>query len=774
VNGTIGVVNDTLTFSHTTRFAANTTYNVTVSTAARSVYGDNLAADFSFSFTTAPPPTVVLTSPANGTAGVSLAAPIIVRFDTTMDPTSTSSSFSIAPAVNGTATVLGANLTFTHLGPFAPSTSYTVTLSTAATSAAGANLEQNYTFEFTTQAPLVKSVAIVDPPGFALWYTGERRNISWVSVNAGAGAKVDLFINTTVGGEQPLAGDLPASGTFAWTIPATVLGLGTIRAMLRDPGPVANGTATVLILPTFLVLVNPLTATVELGQRQMFMATAISLTGTPIPQDQVAFVWQFSNASVGTVDPMFGRYTNLTAVGIGTGTMTCIGIYNSAISTGLPATVTVVAPPPPTIEILSPLGGDGFASGSEIEVRWRANASLFPLELDVEYSLDNGTTFSTLVRGLDQPKAGEGSVKWKTPLDLETTTAKVRVTAVDPARSNATNTSGAFSILTPVELRAYSTLEPQGTVDRDLRDLSVAGVVSRSGRMVPGVGIKWSFLAHPDGATLYTLNVSRNDTDRFGFATARIHLGDLKGEYLVQAEADIPTLLPVVFTATARPGPPDVVFIEPQSATVPRTGKQAFTITAYDAYTNRIDDANASWTVAGGIGVVDVSGVFTAERVGRGKVVASLQGETGPVSAEAEVQVVEAGISPEALPIVLLALLLPLLVLLLLFRRKIARALWGAPGRNRPKGGEPVPEEDSSEPAPLPLKEKGEPKRVEQPPGKPGSEESAKIEKAQKPKGTAPAAAAPSSKSPPAPRRPVKDNVKPIEPREPKAGKPGK
>ncbi|HLF07481.1 MAG TPA: Ig-like domain-containing protein, partial [Thermoplasmata archaeon] len=702
----VSVVNDTLTFSHAAPFAVNATYNVTISTAARSIYGDALAVPFTFNFTTARAPVVLSTVPTNDSVGVALVTPLRVVFDQAMDAASTASAFSILPAVNGTGVVTGPNLTWTHLTPFAPSTLYRVNISRVAASAAGARLAANFTFEFTTAAIPVKSIVITDPPGFALWYTGEQHPISWVSVNAGPGAKVDLFYNSTIGGEQAIVGDMPSSGTYVWTVPQTALGLVTLRAALRDPVFVANGTVGVLILPTFIVLVNPPTATVDLGSKQMFMATALSLTGTPIPQDQVAFVWQFSDASVGTVDPMFGRFTNLSAIGLGTGTMTCIGIYNSVISTGLPSQVTVVAPPPPSIELIEPRGGEAYPSDSEIEVRWRANASLFPLKVDVEYSLDNGSTFSILAKGVEQSKAGEASVKWKVAPDLETSSARVRVTAVDPARSNATNTSGAFSILTPVELRAYSALDVIGVVDRDLRDLSVVGVVSRTGRMVPGVSIHWEFVALPDQAKLYTLNVSRNETDSFGFASARFHLGDLKGEYLVKAESDLATLLPVVFTATARPGPPDVAFLDPPQATVSRGSRQTFTVTAYDAYSNLIEQPNASWSVTGGIGSVSSTGVFTGERIGKGKVVATLQGETGPVTAEADVQVVEAGIAAEALPIMLLALLLPLIVLALMFRRKIARVLW-APKKKKADDADRGTD-DPDAPSPVAMKEEDE------------------------------------------------------------------
>jgi hypothetical protein len=120
-------------------------------------------------YSTGPPPPpppqaphVVSTTPANAQTGVALDAAVEVVFDLDMDPAATSSSFSISPAVAGSApTVSGKMLSWTHSSPYAEKTIYTVTVSTAAKSAAGAALPQPHTFAFETatvpsgQAPKV-------------------------------------------------------------------------------------------------------------------------------------------------------------------------------------------------------------------------------------------------------------------------------------------------------------------------------------------------------------------------------------------------------------------------------------------------------------------------------------------------------------------------------------------------------------------------------------------------------------------------------------------
>lgn len=117
-----------------------------------------------YSFTTgaaaAVPPAVTVTSPANGAGGIALTTAITATFSTDMDSsTLTASSFSVSngvtpAAVNGisydsatrTATFIpSANLAF--------STTYTVTISSAAKDTAGTTMAANKVWSFTTTIP---------------------------------------------------------------------------------------------------------------------------------------------------------------------------------------------------------------------------------------------------------------------------------------------------------------------------------------------------------------------------------------------------------------------------------------------------------------------------------------------------------------------------------------------------------------------------------------------------------------------------------------------
>ena len=103
------------------------------------------------------PPTVTLVSPANGATGVESNTNIVVTFSELVDPdTINSSTFTISPSLTLVRTINTSTgvsvVTATHATRFAPSTVYTVTLTTAITDFLGNPMVANYVFSFTTQA----------------------------------------------------------------------------------------------------------------------------------------------------------------------------------------------------------------------------------------------------------------------------------------------------------------------------------------------------------------------------------------------------------------------------------------------------------------------------------------------------------------------------------------------------------------------------------------------------------------------------------------------
>ena len=161
VSGIVSVNGNVATFTANSALAASTQYTATVTTGVRDVAGNALAANASWSFTTAAPadvtpPTVTSTSPAGGATGVSTASTVRATFSEPMqNATLTTASFTLtrviglAP-VSGTVTVSGNTATFTPISALMAGRQYTAVITTAAKDAAGNSLASTYTWSFTT------------------------------------------------------------------------------------------------------------------------------------------------------------------------------------------------------------------------------------------------------------------------------------------------------------------------------------------------------------------------------------------------------------------------------------------------------------------------------------------------------------------------------------------------------------------------------------------------------------------------------------------------
>jgi hypothetical protein len=152
VPGTVTYAGSAATFTPTAALAANTQYTATITTAAKDLTGNALAANYVWSFTTgAGPdttaPTITLTAPPNADVNVLLNASVNATFSEAMDPVTITApgTFKVAvsgvggAAVAGTVTYNSASdvATFTPTGNLAATTQYTATVSNAAKDLAG-------------------------------------------------------------------------------------------------------------------------------------------------------------------------------------------------------------------------------------------------------------------------------------------------------------------------------------------------------------------------------------------------------------------------------------------------------------------------------------------------------------------------------------------------------------------------------------------------------------------------------------------------------------
>jgi hypothetical protein len=154
VAGTVIYSGNTATFTPAADLAANTTYTATVTTGAKDLAGNALAANLVWTFTTGAAPTVVTVNPLNLEAAVPLNKVLTAAFSIPMNlSTITSSSFTLkhgTTAVAGVVTYSGSTATFTPAVSLLTGTTYTATITTGAKSATGFALANNFTWSFST------------------------------------------------------------------------------------------------------------------------------------------------------------------------------------------------------------------------------------------------------------------------------------------------------------------------------------------------------------------------------------------------------------------------------------------------------------------------------------------------------------------------------------------------------------------------------------------------------------------------------------------------
>ena len=163
------VSNTIFTFTPSSTLALSTLYTATITTGAKDPFGNALASNFVWTFTTGtsactppPPPTVISVTPPGGAAGVCPNTVITATFSEAMEPaTINDTTFTVAPGVTGTVTMDGTGrvAAFTPSANLALGTTYTATITTGVQDLFGNALASNFVWSFTTatlacQAPV--------------------------------------------------------------------------------------------------------------------------------------------------------------------------------------------------------------------------------------------------------------------------------------------------------------------------------------------------------------------------------------------------------------------------------------------------------------------------------------------------------------------------------------------------------------------------------------------------------------------------------------------
>jgi len=160
VVGAVSYSGSTATFTPSSALALNTMYTATITTGAKDLFGNPLASNFVWGFTTANaacPPSVISEAPPDGAFGICPSTVVTATFNEAMKPstingiTFTLTGPGITPVAGTVTYVVSSDVaTFTPSSPLALNTLYTATITTGAQSLAGDPLASDFVWTFTT------------------------------------------------------------------------------------------------------------------------------------------------------------------------------------------------------------------------------------------------------------------------------------------------------------------------------------------------------------------------------------------------------------------------------------------------------------------------------------------------------------------------------------------------------------------------------------------------------------------------------------------------
>jgi Ice-binding-like/Bacterial Ig-like domain len=161
VTGVVTYAGSTAAFTPSSALALSTLYTATITTGAKDLFGNPLASNFVWSFTTSSnacsSPTVISVAPPNGASGICPSTLVVATFSEAMNPsTINTTTFTLTgpgatPVAGAVTYVVSSDVaTFTPTNPLALNTLYTATITTGAQDLAGDPLAGDYVWSFTT------------------------------------------------------------------------------------------------------------------------------------------------------------------------------------------------------------------------------------------------------------------------------------------------------------------------------------------------------------------------------------------------------------------------------------------------------------------------------------------------------------------------------------------------------------------------------------------------------------------------------------------------
>jgi hypothetical protein len=298
---------------------------------------------------------------------------------------------------------------------------------------------------FSIDLPPSPTIEVTSPNGGEQLPVGSRFSITWYATNSRGEAKIEYSIN---GGDTwtEINGAAENNGKYDWTVPDTPSQTCLVRISEIEGQPTDVSDAVFAIVsptPGDITVTSPNGGeTWEVGSSYEIKWDSTGIDHVTIEYSQdYGITWK----TIVQTTPNSGSFDWTTP---DTASEECLvritsndGGTDPRPSDVSDSVFSIVSPPPPTIKVTAPNGGEQLQVGSRFDITWLSSGTRE--DVKIEYSFNSGDTWTVIADAAEN----NGKYDWLVP-DTPLETCLVRISETDGQPMDISD--AVFSIVQPV------------------------------------------------------------------------------------------------------------------------------------------------------------------------------------------------------------------------------------------------------------------------------------------------------------------------------------
>jgi len=290
-----------------------------------------------------------------------------------------------------------------------------------------------YSLSLTAAIPTVE---VTTPNGGETFVVNSAQTITWTSANVTGNVKLEF---STDGGSSwsTIVADTPNDGTHPWTVPNTPTTQARVRVSMLDASASDTSDANFAVVPPSITVTSPNGGeTLIVGTGHLVTWSSVAVTGNVLLEYSIDGGGSWTTIVASTLNDgseIWVVPNALTAQG-----RVRVSTLDRSISDASNASFSI-QPPPPTITVTAPNGGETYVAGTVQTATWTTVSVIGDVRL--QFSSDAGSSWTTL-----SETANDGSESWTVPV-VGTTQGRVRIIAVNDSAADTSNAN--FTVVLP-------------------------------------------------------------------------------------------------------------------------------------------------------------------------------------------------------------------------------------------------------------------------------------------------------------------------------------